>query len=68
MVLAFRTFSNIPSINVLIIFNSLLYFPRYAPEKLLIVKIERGSNSLNTGDRVSVFAFCNSPHGSLSLY
>ena len=47
-------------------FNSLLYFQRYAPDKLFIAKIKKGSNSINTGDRVMVLAFCNSPHGPLS--
>ena len=29
---------------------------------------KRGSNSVNTADRVTVLAFCNSPHGPLSVY
>ena len=49
-------------------FNSLLYFQRYAPDRLFIAKIKKESNSVNTGDRVMVLAFCNSPHGPLSLY
>ena len=49
-------------------FNSLLYFQRYAPDKLFTAKIKKGSNSVNTGDRVMVLAFCNSPHGPLSVY
>ena len=49
-------------------FNSLLYFQRYDPDKLFIVKIKKGSNSVNAGDRVMVLAFCNSPHGPLSVY
>ena len=48
--------------------NSLLYFQRYAPDKLFIAKIKKGSNSINTGDRVIVLALCNSPHGPLSVY
>ena len=44
-------------------FNSLLHFQRYAPDKLFIPKIQKGSNSVNTGDRVMVLAFCNSTHG-----
>ena len=43
-------------------FHSLLYFQRYTPDKLFIAKIERGNNSINTGDRVMVLAFCKSPH------
>ena len=40
-------------------FNSLLYFLRYAPDKVFIAKI-KGSNSVNTGDRIMALAFCNS--------
>ena len=47
--------------------NSLLYIQRYAPKKLLIAKIKKGSNSVNTGDMVMVLAFCNSLHGPLSV-
>ena len=36
--------------------------------KLFTAKIKKGSNSVNTGDRVMVLALCNSPHGPLSLY
>ena len=46
-------------------FNSLLYFQRYAPDKLFIAKIKKGSKSVNTGDRVTVLASCNF---SLGLY
>ena len=49
-------------------FNSLLYFQRYAPDKLFIAKIRMVSNSVNTGDRVMVLAFCNSLYSPLSLY
>ena len=49
-------------------FNSLLYFQRYAPDKLFTAKIKKGSNSLNIGDRVIVLAFFNSPDGPLSVY
>ena len=48
-------------------FNSLLYFQRYAPDKLFIANIKKGSNSVNTGDRVMVLAFCNSPCSPLSV-
>ena len=38
-------------------------------DKLFIAKIKKkGSNSVNIGDRVMVLAFCNSPHGPLSVY
>ena len=48
--------------------NSLLYFQRYALDKLNIVELRKGSNSVNTGDRVVVLAFCDSAHGPLSVY
>ena len=41
---------------------------RYALEKLFTAKVKKGSNSLNTGDRVMVLAFCNLPYGLLSVY
>ena len=50
------------------LFNSLLYFHRHALDQLNIAKIRKGSNSINTSDRVMVLAFCNSPHGPLSVY
>ena len=34
----------------------------------LLKKLKMESNSINTGDRVMVLAFCNSPHGPLSKY
>ena len=49
-------------------FNSLLYFHRYAPDKLFIAKLKKGSNSVNTGDMVMVLAFCDSPYGPLPVY
>ena len=49
-------------------FYSLLYFQRHGLDKLFIAKIKEGSNSVNTGDRVMVLAFCNSLHGFLSVY
>ena len=49
-------------------FNSLLHFQRYAPDKLFIAKFKKRSNFVNTGDRVMVPAFCNSPHGPLPVY
>ena len=42
-------------------FNSLLYFQRYDPDKLFIVKIKKGSNSVNAGDRVMGFCFLQFP-------
>ena len=35
-------------------FNSLLYFQRYAPEKLFIANMKRGSDSVNTIDRAMI--------------
>ena len=48
--------------------NSLLYFQRYAPDKRFTATNKKGSNSVNTGDRVMVLAFCNFPHDPLSVY
>ena len=48
--------------------NFLLYFQRYAPNKLFIAKIKKGSNPINTGDRVTVLAFCTSTDGPLPMY
>ena len=42
-------------------FNSLPYF--HAQDKLFIPKIKKGSNSINTGDRIMVLAY-----GPLSVY
>ena len=47
---------------------SLLYFQRYAPDKLLLQKNKKESNSVNTGDMVMVLAFCTLPYGPLSVY
>ena len=51
-----------------VLFNSLLYFQRYALDKLNIVELRKGSSSVDIGDRVVVLAFCDSPHGPLSVY
>ena len=40
-----------------VLFNSFLYFQTYAPDKLNIAKIRKGSKSVNTGDRVMVIVF-----------
>ena len=34
----------------------------------LLQKFKKGSNSVNTGDRVAVLAFCTSSDGPLSIY
>ena len=49
-------------------FNSLPYVQRYAPDKLFIAKIKKGSNSVNTHDRVMLLAFCYCPYSHLSVY
>ena len=69
MVLTFCTSSDDILLSMYrVLFISLLYFQRYAPDKLNIAKIRKGSNSMNTGDRVMVIAFCDSPHCPLSVY
>ena len=45
---------------------SLYAFQRYAPDEFFIAKIKKGNHFVNTVDRV--IAFCNSPHGSPSVY
>ena len=67
-VLALCTFSDGRLLIYQVSFNSLLYFQKYAPDKLFIAKIKRESSSVNTGDRVMVLAFCNSLHSPLSVY
>ena len=66
--LAFCTCSDGPLSIYQISFNSLLYLLRYAPDKLFIAKINMGSNSINTGDRVMDLALCNFSHHHLSVY
>ena len=41
-------------------FISIVYFQRYAPDKLFIAKMKQGSNNVNTVDMVMVFALCHS--------
>ena len=36
--------------------------------QIFIAKLKKGSNSVNTIDRVMVLALCNSPYGPLSVY
>ena len=67
-VLAFCTFSDGPLSMHQVSFNSLIYFQRYAPDKLFIAKIKKGSNTVIIGERVMVLALCNSPRGPPSLY
>ena len=41
---------------------------RYTPDKLFIAKIKMGSNSVKTGDRVTVGAFCTFSDSPVSMY
>ena len=68
MVLAFCSSSVGPLSIYQVSFHSLLYFKRLLRTSFLLQKLKRGSNPVNTGDRVMVLAFCNSPHGPLSVY
>ena len=70
MVLALSTISDDLLSMYQVLLNSLLYFQRYAPDRLNIAKIRKGSKSINTVDRVMIMilTFCNFPHGLLSVY
>ena len=48
--------------------NSLLYFQRYAPDRLFLANIKKKCNSVNTGDRFAVLAFGSFSDGLLSIY
>ena len=39
-------------------YKSLVYFQRYAPDKLSIANIKNGSNSINTVGRITILALC----------
>ena len=58
MVLKLRSFADGSLSMCQSSFTSLIYFQRYAPEKLFIAKNKKGSNSVNTVDRVTIHAFC----------
>ena len=68
MILAMCNFPYGPLSVYPVSFKFLLYFQRYAPDKLFIVKIKKGSNFVNTVDRDMILALCNSPYGPLSVY
>ena len=68
MVLALCTYSDDMLSMYKVLFNSLLYFQRSAPDKPNIVKFRKGSNSVNTGDRVTILALCTFPDGPLLMY
>ena len=50
-----------------VLFNFLLYFQIYAPDKFFSTKIKKGSNSINTGDRVMFLILYNSPYSISSF-
>ena len=50
-----------------LMYKSNVYFQRYSPDMLFSAKIKKGSNSINSGNRVMVLKLCNSPHGPLSV-
>ena len=67
-ILALCIFADDPLTTDQVSFNSLVYFQRYAPDKHLIAKMKKESNSVNTVDRVMVLALCNSPHAPLLMH
>ena len=66
MILALCTTSDGPISMYQVSFNFLVYFQRYAQDKLFIGKIKR-SNFINTVDSVTILALCISADGSLSV-
>ena len=67
MVLAFCDYPHGPLSVFKVSFNYFQYFKRYAPDKIIIVKIGKGHNSMNTGYRITGFAFCIFSDGPLSI-
>jgi len=51
-------------------FQSLLYFPRYGPDRHPLWKNKwlRGDNSVNRQVRIMVLVYCTSSHCHLSIY
>ena len=45
-----------------------LYIQRYALDQHFIALIKNRGDSVNTGDRVTVFKLCNFPYDPLSVY
>ena len=68
MILALCTSADGPLSMYQFSFNSLVYFQRYAQDKLYIAKMKKGSTSVNIVDRVMILALCDSLHGPLSVY
>ena len=67
-ILALSSFAHGPLSTYQVLFESLVYLSRYAPDKLFIAKIKTGSNFVNTVDRVMVLALCTSTDSPLSMY
>ena len=67
-ILALCPFADDPLSMYQISFNSLVYLQKYAPDKLFIAKMKKGSNSVNTVDMVMFLALCNSFYRPLSVY
>ena len=68
MILAPCTFSDGPVSMYQFSFNSLIYFQRYAADKLFIAKIIKASNFIYNVDRVTILALCTFPYYLLSMY
>ena len=68
MVPALCTSSDDPLSMYQVSFNSLPYFRNVLRTNFLLQKVKKVSNSVNTGDMVTVFVFCNSSHSPLSVY
>ena len=68
MVLAFCCSPHSPLSVYQVSCNSLVYFQRYAPDKLFIANIKRSSKSVNTVDRGMILAVCTTPDGPLSMF
>ena len=66
--LALYTFDDGPLSRYQVSFNALVYFQRYAPDKLFIAKMKKENNPINTVDRVMILALGNSSHDPLSVH
>ena len=51
-----------------VLFQSLLYFPRYGRTGNKYEKWLRGDNTVNKQGRIMVLGFCSSPHCHISIY
>ena len=68
MILELCTFADDPLSLSQVSFNSLMYFQRYARDKLFVAKMKKGSNCVNTVGRVVILALCYFPHCPLSVF